>query len=230
MVGHATVYPKGPQSPTDVEYIRAMFEKRKASWYVCSGETDILECKLNYAVSGAILKAIAGLANNKGGHILFGVKDGTSTIEGMSDNKFHTLDPAILNSHLLSTFDPVPTVKKVAPSIGGKRVGVMYVEKHPEGPVIAVKNVGSDVREGAIYFRYVGETRQIKPGELRQIIKVREQKAVEEFSRRCHAWPLGQRRPLTSIRAKLLVSREDLSSIRTYCLPSSSSEKATLAN
>ena len=181
---HAAVYLKGPQSPTDLEYIRAMFEKRKTSWHVRSGETDVVECKLNYAVSGAILKAIAGLANNKGGHILFGVKDGTSVVEGMSDDKFHTLDPSILNSHLLSTLDPVPTIKKVTLSIGGKHVGAIYVEKHPEGPVIAVKNVGGDVREGAIYFRYVGETRQIKPGELRQIIKMREQKAVEEFSRR----------------------------------------------
>jgi hypothetical protein len=181
---HATVYPKGPQSPTDVEYVHTMFEKRKTSWHVRSGETDVVECKLNYSVSGAILKAIAGLANNKGGHILFGVKDGTSVIVGTSDDKFHALDPSILNSHLLSTLDPVPTVKKVALSIGDKSVGVMHVEKHPEGPVVALKNVGSDVREGAIYFRYVGETRQIKPGELRQILKMREQKAVEEFSRR----------------------------------------------
>lgn len=181
---HATVYSKGPQSPTDIDYIQAIFEKRKTSWHVRSGETDVVECKLNYAVSGAILKAVAGLANNKGGHILFGVKDGTSVVEGMSDDKFQTLDPSILNSQLLSTFDPVPAITKIALSIGGRNVGAMYVEKHPEGPVIAVKNVGGDVREGAIYFRYVGETRQIKPGELRQIIKMREQKAVEEFSRR----------------------------------------------
>jgi hypothetical protein len=181
---HATVYSKGPLSPTDIEYVRAMFEKRKSGWHVRSGETDILECKLNYAVSGAILKAIAGLANNKGGHILFGVKDEANIVEGMSDDKFHALDPSVLNSHLLGTFDPVPTIRKVTVDIGGKTVGAMYVEKHPEGPVIAVKNHGTDVREGAIYFRYVGETRQIKPGELRQIIKMREQKAVEEFSRR----------------------------------------------
>jgi hypothetical protein len=179
-----TVSPKVPYSPADVEYIQAMFEKRKTSWHVRGGETDVVECKRSYAVSGAVLKAIAGLANNKGGHILFGVKDGTSVVEGMSDDKFHTLDPSILNSHLLSTLDPVPRIEKVALSIGGKSVGAMYIEKHPEGPVIAVKSVGSDIREGAIYFRYVGETRQIKPGELRQIIKMREQKAVEEFSRR----------------------------------------------
>lgn len=181
---HATIYTKGPQSPTDLEYIQAMFERRKTGWHLRNGETDIVECKLNYAVSGAILKAIAGLANNKGGHILFGVKDRTNVVEGMSDDKFNILDPSILNSHLLSTFDPVPEIKKFSLSIGGKSVGVIYVEKHPESPVIAVKNIGSDVREGAIYFRYVGETRQIKPGELRQIIKMREQKAIEEFSRR----------------------------------------------
>lgn len=181
---HAAVYPKGPESPTDVAYIEAMFEKRKTGWHVRTGETDVVECKLNYAVSGPVLKAIAGLANNKGGHILFGVKDGASIVEGMSDDKFSTLDPSILSQHLISTLDPVPTTAKVGVIIGGKSVGALYVEKHPEGPVIAVKNVGTDVREGAIYFRYVGETRQIKPGELRQIIKMREQKAVEEFSRR----------------------------------------------
>ncbi len=61
----------------------------------------------------------------------------------MSDDKFNTLDPSILNSHLLSTLDPVPSIKKVALNVGGKGVGAIYVEKHPEGPVIAVKNVAA---------------------------------------------------------------------------------------
>jgi Putative DNA-binding domain len=181
---HAAIYPKGPQSPTDTEYIDALFEKRKTTWHVRSGETDVLECKLNYAVSGKILKAIAGLANNKGGHILFGVKDGETTVEGMSDDKFQTLDPSMLNSHLVSSFDPVPRVARVSHSIGGKKIGVLHVEKHDRAPIIALKNVGTDLREGAIYFRYVGETRQIKPGELRAILEAREARAVAEFSRR----------------------------------------------
>jgi hypothetical protein len=58
------------------------------------------------------------------------------------------------------------------------------VEKHERAPVIVLKGMGSDLREGAVYFRYVGETRQIKPGELRAIIEVREARAVAEFSRR----------------------------------------------
>jgi len=181
---HGSIYRKGPLSPANIDYVVALFEKRKNRWHVSNGETDVVECKLNYAVSAPILKAIAGLANNKGGHILFGIKDEASVVEGMSDDKFHTLDPAILNSNLLGALDPVPTVKKLSLNIGGKNVGALYVEKHEEGPVIAVKSVGSDLKEGGIYFRYVGETRLIKPGELRQIIKTREQKAVEDFSRR----------------------------------------------
>ncbi|MBR1216184.1 ATP-binding protein [Bradyrhizobium sp. JYMT SZCCT0180] len=181
---HAAVYPKGPDSPTDIEYIEAMFEKRKTSWHVRGGETDVVECKLNYAVSAKIIKAIAGLANNGGGHIIFGINDGGSAVEGMSDDKFETLDPALLSAHLVSCLDPVPKVTHVAATIGGKKVGVLHVEKHERGPVIALKNMGSDLREGGVYFRYVGETRLIKPGELRAIMEAREARAVAEFARR----------------------------------------------
>jgi hypothetical protein len=181
---HAAIYPKGPQSQTDIEYIEALFEKRKSSWCVRAGETDVVECKLNYAVSGKIIRAIAGLANNKGGHILFGIRDGANIVEGMSDDKFQTLDPALLTSHLVSFLDPVPTVARVSHTIGGKKIGVLHVEKHERAPVIVLKGMGTDLREGAVYFRYVGETRQIKPGELRAIIETREARAVAEFSRR----------------------------------------------
>ncbi len=181
---HAAIYPKGPQSPTDIEYIEALFEKRKSVWHVRAGETDRVECKLNYSVSGKVIRAIAGLANNRGGHILFGVKDGANTADGMTDDKFETLDPSMLNSHLVSFLDPVPRVARVSIVIGGKKIGVLYVEKHERAPVIALKSMGTDLREGAVYFRYVGETRQIKPGELRAIIEEREARAVAEFSRR----------------------------------------------
>ncbi|WP_176936985.1 AlbA family DNA-binding domain-containing protein [Bradyrhizobium brasilense] len=181
---HAAIYPKGPQSPTDIEVIEALFEKRKSTWHVRGGETDVVECKLNYAVSAKILRAIAGLANNKGGHILFGIRDGAQVVDGMSDDKFETLDPALLNSHLVSFLDPVPRVARVPHKIGGKKIGVLHVEKHERAPIIVLKGMGNDLREGAIYFRYVGETRQIKPGELRAIIEAREARAVAEFSRR----------------------------------------------
>ncbi|WLC16282.1 AlbA family DNA-binding domain-containing protein [Bradyrhizobium diazoefficiens] len=181
---HAAIYPKGPQSPTDPDFIDALFEKRKSGWHVRHGETDIVECKLNYAVSGKILRAIAGLANNKGGHILFGIRNEATIVDGMSDDKFETLDPALLTSHLVSFLDPVPTVTRIPHVIGGRKIGVLYVERHERAPIIVLKGMGNDLREGAVYFRYVGETRQIKPGEMRAIIEAREARAVAEFSRR----------------------------------------------
>lgn len=181
---HAAIYTKGPQSPTESDFIDALFEKRKSSWHVRHGETDTVECKLNYAVSGKILRAIAGLANNKGGHILFGIRNEATIVDGMSDDKFETLDPALLTSHLVSFLDPVPTVTRISHVIGGRKIGVLHVEKHERPPIIVLKGMGGDLREGAVYFRYVGETRQIKPGEMRAIIEAREARAVAEFSRR----------------------------------------------
>lgn len=181
---HAAVYAGGPQSPTDIEYINALFVQEKGQWLVKAGETDVVECKLNYAVNANIIRAIAGLANNKGGHILFGIRDKTNVVEGMSDDKFRTLDPSLLSGNLVGALDPVPNVSRVAAIVGGVPIGVLYVEKHEQPPVIAVKNIGTELKEGGIYFRYVGETRLIKPGELRQIISAREQKAVADFTRK----------------------------------------------
>ena len=62
-------------------------------------------------------------------------------------------------------------------------MGVIEIAKHHDAPIVAIKNVGNDLKEGGIYYRYVGETRLIKPGELRRIIAARERRAVEEFAR-----------------------------------------------
>jgi hypothetical protein len=153
------------------------------------GETDRIECKRTFRVNpenrfAEVVKAIAGMANNKGGMILFGVHDGTSSVEGLADDQFDSTDPAVINRILAGALDPVPHITKSAISLGGKVVGVLTVEPHVNAPVIALKMMGQDVKEGCIYFRYVGETRTIKPGELRQIIAMREQRAVAEFSRR----------------------------------------------
>jgi hypothetical protein len=70
---HPAIYAKGPHSPTDAKYIGAMFVRKKSQWLVNAGESDVVECKLNYGVTAPVIRAIAGFANNKGGHILFGI-------------------------------------------------------------------------------------------------------------------------------------------------------------
>jgi hypothetical protein len=166
-----------------------------------SGETDTAECKRSFNGSSEarlvdVIRSIAGMANNKGGMILFGVKDGDCLVEGMPTDAFERMDPSGLNRILAGALDPVPHVTKAVVTVGGRNVGVMSIEAHEHAPVIALKNVGSELKEGTIYYRYVGETRTIKPGELRQIIARREQRAVAEFSRRMMSVASGRQATL----------------------------------
>lgn len=175
--------------PADAETIAALFELEGGSWRVRLGETDKAECKLNFRLApldrfAGVIKTIAGFANNKGGYVLFGVRDETLIAEGLKEPLFADTDPAEINRALVGSLDPVPHVTKVTAAIGGAVIGVFYVEPHEHAPVVALKGIGNAVSEGAIYYRYVGETRLIKPGELRQIIAMREQRAVAEFSQR----------------------------------------------
>lgn len=184
-------------SPVDLRILRSMFVREAGTWRLAGGETDRTECKAGFRLQpedrfSKALRAIAGLANNKGGYLLFGVTDATFQADGLVDDVFTKSDISLLNRILVGALDPVPHVTKGLIELGGKQVGVLYVEKHDHGPVIAIKNVGQDVREGGIYFRYVGETRLIKAGELRQIIAAREQRAVAEFSARMNRVAIGK--------------------------------------
>jgi hypothetical protein len=191
-----TKSPPAP-SPVDMRTLRSMFVRETGTWRLAGGETDRTECKAGFRLHpedrfSKALRAIAGLANNKGGYLLFGVTDGSFQADGLADDVFTRSDVALVNRILAGSLDPVPHVTKGLIELGGKQVGVLYVEKHEHGPVIAIKNVGQDVKEGGIYFRYVGETRLIKAGELRQIIAAREQRAIAEFSARMNRVATGK--------------------------------------
>jgi hypothetical protein len=178
---------KEPELPGGV---RALFVSDGAGdWKLFGGETDRVECKLSFRMTpehrfAEVVKSIAGMANNKGGMILFGVRDGTLAIEGLADDEFQRTDPAAINRTLVGALVPVPHVTKSVVKFGAKTIGVLTIEPHQDAPVIALKMMGHDVKEGCIYYRYVGETRTIKPGELRQILALREQRAIADFTRR----------------------------------------------
>ncbi len=180
------------REPTLAERALAFFVKSRGGWQLGTHETDRIECKETFCLKpegrfADPLRSIAGLANNSGGFIFFGVSelpDGTLRVAGLRDEAFANTDPAEINRCLAGALHPVPTFTSLMIEFDGLSVGVIYVEKHNHPPVMALKNVNSEVKEGTVYFRYVGETRAIKPGELQQIISFREQKAVAEFSRR----------------------------------------------
>lgn len=180
------------QEPTLGERALALFAKGRAGWMLTSHETDRVECKETFCLKPEArfadpLRSIAGLANNAGGFIFFGVTelpDGSLQATGLTTEAFQQTDPAEINRCLAGALHPVPIFSTFTITLDDIEVGVIHIEKHEHPPVMATKNINTEIKEGAIYYRYVGETRVIKPGELQQIISYREQKAVAEFSRR----------------------------------------------
>ncbi len=188
------------RAPTVEERAELLFEKRgRSGWFLKTHETETTECKESFCLKpehrfADPLRSIAGLANNHGGFVFFGVKelpDGSLNVIGMNDSAFAETDPAEINRCLAGALNPIPAFSLFSLDFDGKKVGAIRVEKHQLPPVIAIKNVNNEFREGAIYYRYVGETRVIKPGELQQIIAYREQRAIAEFSNRISRVAMG---------------------------------------
>ena len=102
---------------------------------------------------------------------------------GLHDDTFKNTDSAEFSRVITTSLDPVPNYEIIILDIDGKSLGVIYVRQHDHRPVLAIKAMNKGLSEGAIYYRYVGESKPIKPGELRQIIAHRERRAVGEFAR-----------------------------------------------
>lgn len=149
-----------------------------------SGEGDQLECKLGFGFkhAGAWLKAVAALANNRGGYVLFGVHDRMTPAEGQLDRSYELIglegsefdaDPAEFTRRLKASLDPTPRIRIKSATLFGKKLGVFFVEKAAHKPVIATRADG-DLKEGDIYFRYPGQSSRIKYSDLRTLLDERD--------------------------------------------------------
>ena len=114
-------------------------------------------------------RIMASFANSDGGCIIFGIND-TGVIVGINNDNFEQKDAALITEYLNSIFVPKIEWKKDLCTINDKKIGILYVEESNDKPIIACAN-GDEVKEGDIYYRYPGETRRIKQGELKSIIE-----------------------------------------------------------
>lgn len=87
--------PARPQTLAD--RARALFEQRgRAGWFLISHESSATECKEHFCLKpehrfADPLRSIAGLANNNGGFVFFGVSelpDGGLSVVGLRDDAF----------------------------------------------------------------------------------------------------------------------------------------------
>ncbi|RLI68776.1 hypothetical protein DRO91_08580 [Candidatus Heimdallarchaeota archaeon] len=59
--------------------------------------------------------------------------------------------------------------------MSGKQFGLLYIHQGTQRPVFCIRDAGSDLKEGDIYYRYRGRTTRIKYPELRSIIEEQRQ-------------------------------------------------------
>jgi hypothetical protein len=179
----AEAAPTAPPDAMNEKILRAFFERNASgAWRCTAGETDEFECKEGFSLRnfGKPLRTIAGFANNRGGYLFFGVKDKPDNFAvcGLADDRFTETDQNKFSQTIRAVLEPTPRFRVASLKLDALTVGVIHVEPHTAKPVIASKTEG-DVAEGAIYYRYPGETKAICYSDLRAILDERDQRSRE---------------------------------------------------
>lgn len=147
-------------------------------------ESQTLEFKESYNFAGLAeyFRDFAAFANNKGGYLIFGVKDRPRReLVGMSDKsqeQFDKLDPEKITGFLLEDFSGNISWEHDVIKIDEKSFGIFKVEESVEKPIICKKDEKDIIKNGEIYFRYGGRTQKIQYSELETIINHRIEKST----------------------------------------------------
>ena len=168
----------GNREPTVSERATSLFERSEdGGWTFSAGEHEQCECKQDFDPKKMIpiVRAVAALANNKEGFIFFGVENSNFRVQGASES-FSKTDIVQIVEKVKSHLSPTPTIASKGEIVfSGLSVGFLYVEKHPNPPVIVYRD-GDGLNEGEILFRYPGQSARIKFGDLRALLDERDRK------------------------------------------------------
>lgn len=144
-------------------------------------ESQFLEFKESFNLAGLAeyLRDFAAFSNNRGGYMIFGVKDKPKReLTGLSakaKEQFDKLDPEKISGHLIEHFSGHVEWSHEILKISEMHFGVFQIFEAPTKPIICKKDDGKEqtLRNGDIYFRYGGRTQRIQHSELEAIINAR---------------------------------------------------------
>lgn len=166
------------------EEIIVDFLKLKPDGNLYHRESQYLEFKESFNLAGLedYYRDFAAFTNNRGGYIIFGVKDRPKREPvGLSDNaikQFDKLDPEFVSGHLLNIFSGNIVWEYDIFKIDKFTFGVFYIHESSNKPVICKKDKDHILKNGEIYFRYGGRTQKIQYAELENIINYR----IQQFN------------------------------------------------
>jgi len=143
-------------------------------------EGQELEFKEQFNLAGLAdyFRDFAAFANNRGGYLIFGVKDSPRSLIGLSESskdQFEKIDPEKITGYLLDIYTSDIRWEQALFDMRDMSFGVFRIYEAATKPVIARKDEGRDqtIKNGDIYFRYGGRTQKIQHAELESIINRR---------------------------------------------------------
>lgn len=143
-------------------------------------EGQELEFKEQFSLAGLAdyFRDFAAFSNNRGGLLVFGVKDAPRLPTGLSASslqQFNKIDPERITGYLLELFSADIRWEQATFEFDAKHFGVFQIEEARAKPIIAKKDEGKDqtIKNGEIYYRYGGRTQKIQYAELQNIIEHR---------------------------------------------------------
>ncbi len=153
------------------EYKKIFKFTSTAGLRLLSRESNFIEFKesFNWNSKSDYAKNAAGFSNNKGGYLIFGIKDRPRDLMGLQNDNFDTLDEANVTQYFNSMFSPEIMFEKFSIMVRNKKVGIFYFHEARQKPVIAIKS-DADIKEAEIYYRYNARTEKIKFPEFRNIL------------------------------------------------------------
>lgn len=171
-------------APFSANHLNQIFQvSPKHADRLISRENGWLEFKasFNWAGREEYARTIAAFANNRGGYLVFGVKDKPHEVLGIDIRKFDSVDPTDISRYFNEVFGVEIAWEAKAVEFAGKTLLLIYVFPATRKPVIAaVSGQKGTLAEGDIYYRYRGRTQRIRYTELQQLLE--EQRRSEQAS------------------------------------------------
>jgi|GEM_PF-674432 len=151
---------------------------------IVSRESGWLEFKesFNWNSKDKYAKSMAAFANNRGGYIVFGIKNEPRDLVGLQSNNFEMTDEAKITAYLNSVFSPEMVFDKFTTQVKSKIAGILYIYQAKTKPVVCVKNDG-ELKESDIYYRYNARSERIKYAEIKilfELVREEERKSWTE--------------------------------------------------
>lgn len=138
---------------------------------VIARESGWLEFKesFNWLNKDKYAKSMAAFANNKGGYIVFGIKNQPRELTGLKNNIFEITDESNITTYLNDVFSPEIIFEKLVIEVQSKNIGILHTYQAKNKPVICLKNSGN-LKESDIYYRYNAKSEKIKYPELKSLL------------------------------------------------------------